>query len=107
MGWLTSVIAGAFTYFGARSEESANRRATTLANREEYNWSTRTSAFDAALADYYKQRDKNEARKASKEYSKFSNLSSWAPGYTNTYQPPATPNLPTPEEIANKNPGAK
>lgn len=54
----------------------------------------KSSAFEADLVDYYKQKDKSRKRVALDTYGQFSQLKRWAPNYTNTpaVEQPAKPN---------------
>ena len=42
----------------------------------------KTSAFEAELLDYYKQKDKGRKRAALDTYGQFSTIKNWAPNYT-------------------------
>lgn len=42
----------------------------------------KTSAFEAELLDYYKQKDKARKRVALDTYGQFSTIKNWAPNYT-------------------------
>lgn len=54
----------------------------------------KSSAFEADLVDYYKQKDKSRKRVALDTYGQFSQLKRWAPNYQNTaaVEVPAKPN---------------
>lgn len=92
MGWLDALIGGAFSYFSDRSEE----RQQEAMDKDTYKWSSRLHQYDARLEDYYRRKDKAERRRGANEYAKFSSLSRWAPGYTNTFTPDPVGDEPAP-----------
>ena len=55
------------------------QRKTALLQAEQ---GRKTSAFEAELLDYYKQKDKARKRAALDTYGQFSTVKNWAPNYT-------------------------
>lgn len=95
MDWMTAVVQGIGTYFGARGKDKER----DAMNEDTFKWTSRLHAFDMELEDYFKQRDKAEMRRGANEYAKFSSLDRWAPEYRNTFVANPVPEKPTTDSI--------
>src|SRR5690606_18409688 len=54
------------------------------------------SKFDAELQDYYTQKNRASRQRGLDEFRKFNTLQDFAPGYVDTSQRIAVPNMPSP-----------
>ena len=55
-----------------------------------------TSAYQAALQDWYQRRNKQETRMALSNYKPFSTMQQIAPGYQDSYKPAPLGAMPNP-----------
>lgn len=83
-GWVAIAVAAVGAIAGSMSkkkEAKAGQKGTIAQMREEGFQQRSTSAYEAALSDYYAKKDKAEKRRALTEFRKFSTVQGHTPGY--------------------------
>lgn len=86
-----AVISGLASRSAARSSEKKDKAQIELEGLMD----RKHTKYQLGLQEFYKQRDRAEKRNAFTNYTKFGNLSSFAPGYSNT----ATPTVPVEPDV--------
>lgn len=107
----TVVVGAASGYAKSKKEQEAAKQAAKdgkIATKEQAEFERQNAAYDYALQDYYKQKDRVGAKRGLDEFRKFSTVQNFAPDYVNTNPGPVLPTTPdwkTPEEEGNKDSG--
>lgn len=90
------ILSGVGASASAKGDLAMNKEVTQVKGLED----RKTTAFEAELLDYYKQRDNSRKFKALDQYGQFSRVSKFAPSYKPTYMGPVDPGLTPPQPKA-------
>jgi len=90
------ILSGVGASAAAKGDLAMAKEVTSLKGLED----RKTTAFEAELLDFYKQRDNVRKFKALDQYGQFSRVSKFAPNYQPTYTGPVDPGLIAPQPKA-------
>lgn len=90
------ILSGVGASAAAKGDLAMAKEVTKIKGLED----RKTTAFEAELLDYYKQRDNSRKFKALDQYGQFSRVSKFAPTYKPTYMGPTDPGATAPQPKA-------
>lgn len=90
------ILSGVGASAAAKGDLAMAKEVTQIKGQED----RKTTAFEAELLDYYKQRDNSRKFKALDQYGQFSRVSKFAPTYKPTYMGPVDPGATAPQPKA-------
>lgn len=90
------ILSGVGASAAAKGDLAMAKEVTQIKGLED----RKTTAFEAELLDYYKQRDNSRKFKALDQYGQFSRVSKFAPTYKPTYMGPVDPGATAPQPKA-------
>lgn len=75
------VAGGIASGMAAEKKDKADKKYQTKMTQEDYRRTAQQTGYEAALDDYYKQKDRYEAQRGLDQFRQFSTIDSYKPGY--------------------------
>lgn len=95
-----SLISG----YAASKKDKQDKKDARAMTREEAELEAQLSGYDAALENFYTEKQRFQKQRGLDEFRKFSTMGNWAPGYTDNAARIADPTMPNYNDFAVEQP---
>ena len=81
VGAVVTVGGGILSGMAAEKKDKADKKYNEKMTQEDYRRQAQETGYEAALGDYYKQKDRYEAQRGLDQFRQFSTIDNYKPGY--------------------------